>query len=385
MSTLAFDRRILAWAAAPLLLLAACPDNTVTPLDETTAQTDTQTTASTTSTGPDDPSTSTGPEPTTTPMEESSTSTAVVDDSTTGGPTTITGPGTTGEISVCGNNIIEGDELCDLAQVNGETCESLGYQGGQLGCLLTCEDYNLLGCFICGNEVIDIAEDCEGGVVPEDVDCESLGFQDGFVTCGDDCLYDLSECSICGDGIQAGYEQCDGIDFGGSTCASVGFDGGNLACNLAECAFVYSGCFGGMYIQNFEASMNMPLELDVDVAAPWFVDEDLPINESRSARSGNLPAGGITNMTLMTSFPAPGNIAFMHREDTAQNFDYLRFYRNGVLQQSWSGNLAAQMYMAAVPAGNHTFQWRFERAGFANAGQNAVWVDDITLTGGVPL
>jgi hypothetical protein len=285
---------------------------------------------------------------------------------------------------VCGNNIIEGDEVCDLAQVNGETCESLGYQGGQLGCLLTCEDYNLLGCFICGNEVIDIAEDCEGGVVPEEIDCQSLGFQDGFVTCGDDCLYDLSECSICGDGIQSGYEQCDGIDFGGETCASIGFDSGNLACNLAQCAFVYSGCMGGMYVQDFEASMDMPIEFDLDAVAPWEVDDSMPINDARSARSGALPGGGITNMTLMTSFPAAGNVSFMHRENTQAGWDYLRFYRDGVLQQSWSGNLAAAMYSAPVAAGNHTFQWRFESSGFGGAA-GTVWVDDITLTGGVPL
>ena len=234
------------------------------------------------------------------------------------------------------------------------------------------------------NEVVDIAEDCEGEV-PEDVDCESLGFQDGFVTCGADCLYDLSECSICGDGIQAGFEQCDGLDYGGSTCASVGFDGGTLGCNLAECAFVYSGCFGGSYVQTFEASAMMPLELDVDAVAPWTVDAALPINGTRSARSGNLPAGGVTNLTMQASYPAAGTISFFHREDTAASWDYLRFYRNGVLQQSWTGALPAAEYNAAVPAGNHTFQWRFERAGFVNAGQNAVWVDDITLEGGVPL
>ena len=187
MSTLALDRRILAWAGAPLLLLAACADDAVTPTDETAAQTETQTSdPSTGSSTSVDPSTSVGPSTSSGPEPETSATTVAVDDSTTAGPTTMTGPGTTGEVSVCGNNIIEGDESCDLAQVNGETCESLGYQGGQLGCLLTCEDYNLLGCFICGNEVIDIAEDCEGSV-PEEVDCESLGFQDGFVTCGDDC------------------------------------------------------------------------------------------------------------------------------------------------------------------------------------------------------
>jgi hypothetical protein len=385
MSTLALNRRFLAWAGAPvLLLLSACSDDAVTPpMNETTDATETQSSVdSTSSSGAAD--TTMGPGP----MMTSTTAADSEDDTqgTTVGPVSSSSEGgSTGPIpGVCGNNIIEDEEVCDLAQVNGETCESMGYEGGQLGCLLTCEDYNLLGCFICGNEVIDIAEDCEGEV-PHDVTCRSMGFQDGFISCGDDCLYDISECSICGDGIQSGFEQCDGIDFGGETCQSAGFAGGNLACNLVQCSLVYTGCFGGQYVEDFEASAMIPAEIELSAMAPWQIDEAMPINGARSARSGNMPAGGVTNMTMEVSFPGPGNVTFQHREDTAAGFDFLRFYRNGVLQQSWSGNLAPAQYVAPVPAGDHTFQWRFERAGFVNGGQNAVWVDDIVLEGGVPL
>jgi hypothetical protein len=374
MRTLALERRLLAWAATPLLLLAACADDTVPPADGT-GQTETETE---TETSPTTGSTSA-------PLDSTSSETETTHGTTvtTAPPPTTDGGSTDPLPSVCGNNIVEGDEVCDLAQVNGETCESLGYQGGQLGCLLTCEDYNLLGCFICGNEIIDIAEDCEGSV-PANVTCQSLGFQDGFITCGNDCLYDISECSICGDGLQSGYEQCDGIDFGGQTCATVGFEGGNLACNLAQCAFVYSGCFGGAYFQDFEPSGSLPIEFTAGVVAPWTVSSNMPINGNRSARSGSLPAGGITDLTLQASFAAAGTVSFFHREETAAGWDFLQFYRNGVVQQTWSGVNAAAQYNAPVPAGNHTFVWRFERAGFVDAGQNAVWIDDITLEGGVP-
>ena len=278
-----------------------------------------------------------------------------------------------------------GDEACDLNQLNGETCASLGYQGGVLGCLLTCEDYNLLGCFICGNEVIDIAEDCEGGVVPEEVTCPSLGFEAGTVTCGADCLYDLSDCSICGDGIAAGPEQCDGIDFNGEDCMSIGFDGGNLGCNLAQCQYVYSGCFGGQYIQNFEAGLAMPIEFTALGAAPWFVDDMNPIDGSNSARSGALPAGGIVDLSLTADFPAGGNMSFEYETSCANGVDFLEFRVDGILQGQWSGIVAANTHMEVIAAGQHTFQWRFNRQGFINEGQDAVWIDNVTLDGGVPL
>ncbi len=48
--------------------------------------------------------------------------------------------------SRCGNGAVEAAEDCDEAELNGETCESLGFVGGTLGCdVLTCR-YNVGGC-----------------------------------------------------------------------------------------------------------------------------------------------------------------------------------------------------------------------------------------------
>ncbi|MBN4050142.1 TlpA family protein disulfide reductase [Desulfobulbus sp. AH-315-M07] len=46
----------------------------------------------------------------------------------------------------------------------------------------------------------------------------------------------------CGDGSLTGAEQCDGIDFGGATCASLGLDSGELSCTTA-CLIDDSACF----------------------------------------------------------------------------------------------------------------------------------------------
>lgn len=45
----------------------------------------------------------------------------------------------------------------------------------------------------------------------------------------------------CGNGVKEPDEQCEGNDFGGKTCESIGFAGGQLVCN-AFCAIVASGC-----------------------------------------------------------------------------------------------------------------------------------------------
>jgi hypothetical protein len=137
--------------------------------------------------------------------------------------------------------MLEGDEVCDLGQLDGQDCVSLGFQGGTLACNVNCADFNILGCFVCGNGVIDGPEDCEGGMVAPGDDCEALGFEGGELVCGADCLYDTTDCSICGDGMQQGAEVCDGLDLAGQDCASLGLIGGTLACN-ASCNYDTSAC-----------------------------------------------------------------------------------------------------------------------------------------------
>jgi len=48
--------------------------------------------------------------------------------------------------SICGNGIIEGDEVCDRSNFNGETCESLGFDGGSLACNASCKGFVPAGC-----------------------------------------------------------------------------------------------------------------------------------------------------------------------------------------------------------------------------------------------
>jgi len=377
----------LAWRSLlPLslpLALGACPsDDSLTPIEDTgptSTSVDPTTSGAESSTGPDD-TTSTGP------ADSSSSTTAelTTEPLTSTGPEPETSDGTTGGVAVCGNNVVEGDEVCDLGQINGQTCQSLGYQGGQLGCLLTCTDYNLLGCFICGNDVVDIAEDCEGGVVPEEVTCEELGYEAGTVACGADCLFDLSDCSICGDGVQAGPEDCDGLDFGGNDCASIGFDEGTLDCNYLSCTYDVSECSGGQYFQDFEVGV-MPPEFTLGGTTGFVVDNTMPINNTFSAHNGDINDNGTSSMSLTAVFAAAGTVTFWHRESTENCCDHLQFFVDGVQIMQWQGTNAAAMHMSNVAAGMHTLEWRYVKDFSISSGSDTVWVDDISLVPGVPI
>jgi len=51
-----------------------------------------------------------------------------------------------GVLEVCGDNIIQGTEKCDGADLDGSTCQDLGFVNGTLGCLGDCRDWDVSQC-----------------------------------------------------------------------------------------------------------------------------------------------------------------------------------------------------------------------------------------------
>jgi hypothetical protein len=100
---------------------------------------------------------------------------------------------------------------------------------------------------ICGNGDVESGEQCDGG----DLDgwtCEAMGFNQGTLRCGSGCGLDTSECSWippdnCGNGRIDTHEDCDGLNLDGYTCAEIFGPNvsGALRCKF-DCTFDTNGC-----------------------------------------------------------------------------------------------------------------------------------------------
>ena len=146
----------------------------------------------------------------------------------------------------CGDGVVDTGEQCDGSALAGETCASLGL--GNHG-TLTCADctFSDASCYTCGDGLLDPGEACDGTAFPDDTTCTTeTGHPDGALSCTPDCQVDPSDCHTCGNDALEVHEQCDGSDLGTSTCASLGYDGGTLACN-ADCTYhAYVPCDGSI-------------------------------------------------------------------------------------------------------------------------------------------
>jgi len=96
----------------------------------------------------------------------------------------------------CGDGSVDPGEVCDLGDLGGEDCESLGFGPGVLICQAGCNGFNTAACSVlssCGDGHADPDEECDG----QDMDgehCGSLGYDIGVLQCHDDCTYDTSTC-----------------------------------------------------------------------------------------------------------------------------------------------------------------------------------------------
>ncbi|MFV8750731.1 hypothetical protein ACNOYE_09285 [Nannocystaceae bacterium ST9] len=160
----------------------------------------------------------------------------------------------TSNCSLCGDGVVSGAEVCEPGVLEGETCVTQGFDAGTLGCNADCSGFDTAACSECGDAMIEGSEQCEGNDLDGQT-CVSLGFVGGgTLSCTNACLFDTGMCNdnACGNGMVDGADECDCGNQGANctaaqldnqTCISQGFDGGTLACNSPNnCMFDTSDC-----------------------------------------------------------------------------------------------------------------------------------------------
>ncbi len=155
-------------------------------------------------------------------------------------------------LAACGDGVVDGSEQCDGPALDGMDCTDFGSSTGVLACNFDCT-FDSSDCTYCGNDVAQGTDPLDAGYETCDgtdfrgETCASLGHVWGDLTCVD-CQLDESLCrdvaSVCGNGLAEDLEECDLFDLGSETCVSLGegYSGGDLACDTANCVYDRSGC-----------------------------------------------------------------------------------------------------------------------------------------------
>lgn len=113
-------------------------------------------------------------------------------------------------------------------------------------------------------------------------------------------------------------------------------------------------------------------------SAPWTVATDSAYSGGSSLKSGAIGDDAISALAYSGNFVA-GNVVFARRVSSEADFDFLRFYVDGVVRGEWSGNVDWSEVSFPVSAGAHELRWQYEKDIFVAAGADAAWIDAVIL------
>jgi len=217
---------------------------------------------------------------------------------------------------ICGDNVADPGEVCDGNDLSGHTCQDQGFVSGALACATTCLSFDTSACqgAECGNGVAEANEVCDGADLGGET-CEARGFSGGTLTCNSNCLgVDVSACTGegCGDGVLNGGEVCDGADLGGETCEGLGYSGGTLACAAGCAGFVTNACEADRFIDHRHTDLAQIPQAAIDQAKA-----SLHIAYQHTSHGSQL----ITGMDALAAFPDFGNLYAW--DDSGQDPDAL--------------------------------------------------------------
>ena len=96
---------------------------------------------------------------------------------------------------------------------------------------------------------------------------------------------------------------------------------------------------------------------------------------AKSNNNGQHSSSGY--MQLQVNVLAAGNLTFMYKVSSENNYDKLHFYMDGQEKGVWSGTVDWSEFTQAVTVGNHTFKWEYTKDSSVSSGDDCAWVDDV--------
>ena len=135
------------------------------------------------------------------------------------------------------------------------------------------------------------------------------------------------------------------------------------------------------YSENFDSAETLPAGFSTAGDADWAIATDQSYSSPKSVKSGAITHLQQSTLELTVSADAGKIISFMLKVSTQASFDRLQFFIDGDGMRKWSGEIDWVQIAFPIPTiGSHTFSWVYVKNGAISAGDDCVWVDNITIS-----
>ncbi|MCK4655188.1 MAG: hypothetical protein KAU01_12170, partial [Candidatus Cloacimonetes bacterium] len=135
--------------------------------------------------------------------------------------------------------------------------------------------------------------------------------------------------------------------------------------------------FIGLVIENFETGDFSNLNWVQGGAADWLVVTEDPYEGTYCAKSDSISDNQTSELMVTMEIGISGWMSFYRKVSSENNYDYLEFLVDGTPFGSWSGEIPWGEVSYYIDAGNHTFEWSYEKDGAISSGSDCAWIDYI--------
>jgi len=133
----------------------------------------------------------------------------------------------------------------------------------------------------------------------------------------------------------------------------------------------------GLMDEDFESNTLTEYDWTNSSPIPWFTTATSPYEGLYCSQSGDITDNEESNIIISIDVLAPGEISFMKKTSTESGYDFLNFYIDNALQDSWSGTTDWSPQTYSVTSGTHVFKWSYTKDQSESVDNDAVWLDNI--------
>ena len=128
-----------------------------------------------------------------------------------------------------------------------------------------------------------------------------------------------------------------------------------------------------------EAVDNTDLSWTAGGDAGWFGQPNTYYYGGDAAQSGTISHN--QESWTQTTVTGPGTLKFYWKVSSEANFDFLRFYIDGVEQERISGTVDWQQKTYGISSGSYTLKWAYTKDSSVNSGSDCCWLDKVEFCG----
>jgi M6 family metalloprotease-like protein len=113
--------------------------------------------------------------------------------------------------------------------------------------------------------------------------------------------------------------------------------------------------------------------------ANWTIVSTGTYEGAYSAKSGAITDSQAANLEVTIDTADANSISFARKVSSESGWDYLMFYIDGVLKNSWSGTADWAIVSFTFTPGSHTFKWTYIKDGSISVGSDCAWIDNVRI------